>query len=291
MPRTSISILDGARDYASFMSRFGDIVEHSPWVAQRAFELGPFQRPLEVHAALMRAIGDASVDDKLALIRAHPELAGSEAKAGTMTASSATEQGRLGLTSLDSATAARLADLNARYRQRFDLPCIIALRLHDTLASVLATFEQRLANDREAEIAEAVGQIGHIVRGRLAKRLDMDGGRLSTHVLDTAAGIPAAGMRIALSVHGNGAWRPIATVTTNANGRTNAPLLTDIAMSPGLYRLDFHTGEYFRGRGVVLANPPFLDVVPLEFGLADPQVHYHVPLLCSPWSFTTYRGS
>ena len=291
MPHPSVSILDGARDRAGFMSRFGDIVEHSPWVAERAFEQGPFRRPLEVHAALMRAIGAASVEDRLALFRAHPELAGSEAKAGTMTASSTSEQGRLGLTSLDAATAARLTDLNARYRQRFDMPCIIALRLHDTLASVLATFERRLANDREAETAEAIGQIGHIVRGRLAKRLAMDGGRLSTHVLDTAAGIPAAAMRVDLSMHTDGEWHRIATVATNANGRTDAPLLTDIAMSPGVYRLDFYTGDYFRARGCELADPPFLDVVPLQFGLADPQAHYHVPLLCSPWSFTTYRGS
>lgn len=291
MPHPSMSILDGARDRAGFMASFGDIVEHSPWVAERASEQGPFHRPLELHAALMRVIGDASADDKLALIRAHPELAGSEAKVGTMTVSSTSEQGRLGLTSLDAATAARLADLNAHYRQRFDMPCIIALRLHETLGSVLSTFERRLANDRETEVAEAVSQIGHIVRGRLAKRLGMDGGRLSTHVLDTAAGVPAAGMRVDLSAYTDRAWRSISTVATNANGRTDAPLLTDIAMSPGIYRLEFHTGDYFRERGIALADPPFLDVVPLEFGLADPQAHYHVPLLCSPWSFTTYRGS
>lgn len=291
MSHSSIEILAASRDHNAFIARFGEVVEHSPWVAERAFAHGPFRRPLDVHAALMRAIEEAGSDEKLALIRAHPELAGSQAKAGTMTVSSTTEQGRLGLTSLDAATAVRLDDLNRRYRERFDMPCIIALRMHDTLASVLTTFERRLANERGVEIAEAVRQIGHIVRGRLAKLFAMQGGRLSTHVLDTATGLPAPAMRIDLSVGDADGWQKVSTVATNANGRTDAPLLTDIAMSIGRYRLDFHAGDYFRARNIPLAEPPFLDVIPLEFGIADPTAHYHVPLLCSPWSYTTYRGS
>jgi 5-hydroxyisourate hydrolase len=116
-------------------------------------------------------------------------------------------------------------------------------------------------------------------------------GRLSTHVLDTACGLPAAGMRVVLSVWGDGGWQPQASVLTNAQGRTDVPLLEGAALSAGRYQLEFHVADYFRRQGVTLPEPPFLDIVPLCIGIADPAGHYHVPLLCSPWSYSTYRGS
>lgn len=116
-------------------------------------------------------------------------------------------------------------------------------------------------------------------------------GRLSTHVLDTASGTPAAGMKIELSVLDQGKWRHLQTVHTNADGRTDEPLLSGDAVRAGEYRLVFHVGEYFRGKGVQLPDPPFLDRVPIRFGIADAAGHYHVPLLCTPWSYGTYRGS
>lgn len=114
---------------------------------------------------------------------------------------------------------------------------------------------------------------------------------LSTHVLDTAHGCPAKGMKLDLSVLENGSWRLLKSVITNADGRTDEPLLAGAAMAKGQYRLLFHVADYFRGRGVTLPQPPFLDSVPLQFGIADPGARYHVPLLCSPWSYSTYRGS
>jgi 5-hydroxyisourate hydrolase len=116
-------------------------------------------------------------------------------------------------------------------------------------------------------------------------------GRLTTHVLDTMNGCPAAGMAVALyRVNGSGAvqvgrWR------LNADGRADAPLLADDALKPGTYRLVFAVAEYFRRRGAALPEPPFLAEVPVEFGIADAGAHYHVPLLVSPWSYSTYRGS
>ncbi len=114
---------------------------------------------------------------------------------------------------------------------------------------------------------------------------------VTTHVLDTAHGCPAAGMRIDFSVLENGQWRLVKSVDTNSEGRTDAPLLAGTAVRKGEYRLLFHVAAYFRAKGVALAEPPFLDRVPLRFGIADPGAHYHVPLLCSPWSYGTYRGS
>src|SRR5476649_652799 len=116
-------------------------------------------------------------------------------------------------------------------------------------------------------------------------------GRLTTHVLDTANGVPAAGMKIELSVLEGGRWKLLKTVATDAEGRSEAPLLEDKKFINGEYRLVFHVAEYFRARGAVLPEPPFLNRVPLRFGVADPDEHYHVPLLVSPWSYSTYRGS
>jgi 5-hydroxyisourate hydrolase len=116
-------------------------------------------------------------------------------------------------------------------------------------------------------------------------------GRLTTHVLDTARGQPAAGVKIEFSVLDGGRWKAIKTVVTNADGRTDEPLMTGDAMRIGQFQLLFHMGDYFRQGGVALANPPFIDCIPLHFGVADANAHYHVPLLASPWAYSTYRGS
>ena len=115
-------------------------------------------------------------------------------------------------------------------------------------------------------------------------------GRLSTHVLDTMNGKPAAGVRLELFAVG-GERRLAAAVTTNADGRTDQPLLAGDSFRIGVYELVFHIGDYFRAGGGALPSPAFLDVVPIRFGIAEPDGHYHVPLLVSPWAYSTYRGS
>jgi 5-hydroxyisourate hydrolase len=115
-------------------------------------------------------------------------------------------------------------------------------------------------------------------------------GRLTTHVLDQAAGRPAAGLRIELwRLDGQGTL--LKTATTNADGRCDNPLLEGAALTPGRYELRFHAGDYLRSSGVRLAEPAFLDIIPIQFGIADAAVHYHVPLLLSPYGYATYRGS
>lgn len=121
-------------------------------------------------------------------------------------------------------------------------------------------------------------------------------GRLSTHVLDVVAGAPAPGVAIELRRLGpDGATDdagPLVRTTTNADGRTDAPLLAGDALRAGTYELVFHVGDYFRARNTPgLAEPPFLDRIPIRFCVADPNGHYHVPLIVSPWSYSTYRGS
>jgi 5-hydroxyisourate hydrolase len=116
-------------------------------------------------------------------------------------------------------------------------------------------------------------------------------GHLSTHVLDTAHGCPAAGLKVTLQRLDAGQWSTVKALALNHDGRADAPLLDAASMATGRYRLLFEVAGYFRARGVALPDPPFIDVVTLEFGIADAQGHYHVPLLCSPWSYSTYRGS
>ncbi len=114
---------------------------------------------------------------------------------------------------------------------------------------------------------------------------------LTTHVLDTANGKPAEGVKIEFSVLEGDAYKLIKTVRTNADGRNAEPLLTPENMKAGQYQLVFYLAEYYTKLGTALPNPPFLDKAVIQFGMADAASHYHVPVLASPWSYTTYRGS
>ena len=123
-------------------------------------------------------------------------------------------------------------------------------------------------------------------------------GRLTTHVLDTVNGGPAVGMHIELYVReaspngcADGRWLPLRSVSTNHDGRIDGPLLSGDDFKPGCYRLVFDVAGYFRAQGAALPEPAFLGKVPLDFGIAEGSSHYHVPLLVSPWSYSTYRGS
>lgn len=115
-------------------------------------------------------------------------------------------------------------------------------------------------------------------------------GRLSTHVLDTSVGKPAAGLKIELFLLDGGTVH-LKTLVTNQDGRTDGPLLEGAALLRGHYELRFHAGDYLRARGVELPDPAFLDVIPIRFGITDAGGHYHVPLLLSPYGYSTYRGS
>jgi 5-hydroxyisourate hydrolase len=114
-------------------------------------------------------------------------------------------------------------------------------------------------------------------------------GRITTHVLDTAAGRPAAGLKVILT-RLDGAPKQIVETVTNADGRCDKPLLEGAAFAAGQYEITFYVGDYFRRVGAKLPDPPFLDVVPLRFGVSE-NAHYHVPLLVSPFAYSTYRGS
>ncbi|ASY63913.1 Transthyretin family protein [Sinorhizobium sojae CCBAU 05684] len=116
-------------------------------------------------------------------------------------------------------------------------------------------------------------------------------GRLTTHVLDTARGKPAQGLRIDLYRLEGEERLLLRTVGTNSDGRVDGPLAEGAGLTAGIYELVFHAGDYLRAAGTALPEPAFLDLIPLRFGIADPESHYHVPLLLSPYGYSTYRGS
>jgi 5-hydroxyisourate hydrolase len=125
----------------------------------------------------------------------------------------------------------------------------------------------------------------------VATETDGSAGRLTTHVLDTALGQPARGLQVELFRIDGPERRLVNSVRTNGDGRCDEPLLAGPSLARGIYELNFHVGEYLRQRGTALPAPAFLDEVPIRFGIHDEAGHYHVPLLVSPFGFTTYRGS
>jgi 2-oxo-4-hydroxy-4-carboxy-5-ureidoimidazoline decarboxylase len=285
-----------AADRSGFIAALGDIFEHASWVAEAAYAARPFASLASLHDAMTAAVRAADAARKRALIDGHPDLAGKAARAGTMTVDSKAEQSSAGLDRLSEEEFARFNRLNAAYREKFGFPFIVCVRRH-TKDSILRQFEQRLQHDAATEIEAALAEVFRITALRLDQRVEAPDrlkvhGRLSTHVLDTHGGQPAAGVPVELlELSDAGEARSIERTVTNRDGRTDRPLIEGRPVPIGRYELRFSVGDYFARSGVRLADPAYLDLVPVRFSVADPEGHYHVPLLVTPWSYTTYRGS
>ena len=157
---------------SAFVAAVGDVFEHAPWVAERAYAARPFASVAALHEAMMQAVRAAPREQQLAFLRGHPELGGKVARAGTMTADSKAEQGGLGLDRLSEQDFARFERANAAYAEKFGFPFIVCVRLHRSAQSILAGFEQRVGNDPDTEFAAALTEIGHITRLRLDDRIE-----------------------------------------------------------------------------------------------------------------------
>jgi 2-oxo-4-hydroxy-4-carboxy-5-ureidoimidazoline decarboxylase len=278
-----------------FASAVGDTFELAPWVAESAAARRPFQTVTTLHEAMMGAVRAAPRERQVEFLRGHPDLAGKAARAGAMTDDSKREQASVGLDSLSEEEFARFHRLNDAYKEKFGFPFIVCVRRH-TQESILAQFERRVGHDPATEFAAALQEVFFITRLRIAAKVTGEGmpavnGRLSTHVLDTHAGRPAVGVAIELYEFAGEKAHYIQSAITNADGRTDHPLIGGRPLPIGRYELRFAIGNHFRSRGIASGDPPFLDIVPLRFSIAEPEGHYHVPLLCTPWSYSTYRGS
>jgi 2-oxo-4-hydroxy-4-carboxy-5-ureidoimidazoline decarboxylase len=237
------------------------------------------------------AVRDASDDEKLALLCAHPDLAGRAALAKELTAESAEEQAKSGLDSLSPEEMMRFTALNEAYRARFGFPFILAVR-NATKHTILGSFTSRVSRQIGEERDECLRQVDKIAWMRLlTMAAPAPTGFLTCHVLDTAQGCPAAGMRITLHRIAGAERTLLGDFVTNSDGRLNGPALKGTAFQAGLYEWTFFAGDYFVAQCLKTGGQPFLDLIPLRFGIDNPEDHYHVPLLASPWAFSTYRGS
>jgi 2-oxo-4-hydroxy-4-carboxy-5-ureidoimidazoline decarboxylase len=279
-----------------FVAALANIFEYSPWIAEKVADARPFAGVKQLFAAMTSVVNNASPDLRLALIKAHPDLANKTQRAAGLTAESNAEQNSAGLDRLSDAEYQAFERVNTAYGKKFGFPYIVCVRRH-TKDSVLRDFERRLPNDAAAEIQASIGEIFRIAALRVDQLVASDDrlsvhGHLSTHVLDTHGGTPAAGIELKLvELSALGENRIIAHGVTNSDGRTDHPLIHGRPVPAGHYELTFGTADYFAARGVPLSDPPFLDRITLRFSVSDPEGRLHVPLLVTPWSYATYRGS
>jgi 2-oxo-4-hydroxy-4-carboxy-5-ureidoimidazoline decarboxylase len=291
----TLSALNAA-SLPDFVAALGAVFEHAPWVAEGAAGARPFATVEALFSAMRATVETADDARRLALLTGHPELAGRAARAGTIAPDSIAEQAAAGLDRLSENEVARFEALNAAYREKFGIPFIACVKRHGR-AALLATFEARLASSPEIERQTAETEVMRIAAIRLNALVTGDGplrttGRISTHVLDTVRGQPAAGVALELfEIVSPTEVALVARAVTNADGRTDAPLIGGRPVPIAAYELRFGLGDHFRRLGLDLPEPPFLDIVPIRFGVADPEGHYHVPLVATPWSYQTYRGS
>jgi 2-oxo-4-hydroxy-4-carboxy-5-ureidoimidazoline decarboxylase len=281
---------------SDFVATLANIFEHSPWIAEQASNARPFAGVGQLFEVMKAAVERAPQELRLALIKAHPDLANKTQRAAGLTADSTAEQDSVGLDRLSDAEYQSFERVNNAYRSKFGFPYIVCVRRH-TKDSVLRDFERRLPNDAATEMKVSISEICRIAALRLDQLIISDDrlpvvGRLSTHVLDTHSGKPAAGISVELvELSALGASRVITRTETNSDGRTDQPLIGGRPVPIGSYELRFSVAKYFAARSVPLSDPPFLDEIPLRFSVSDPEGHLHVPLLVTPWSYGTYRGS
>ena len=295
MSQTSLADLN-ACSKDDFVAALANIFEYSPWIAEHAASARPFAGVRQLFAAMKAAVDRAPPELRLALIRAHPDLTNKTQRAAGLTAESNAEQNSVGLDRLSDAEYDAFERVNNAYRSKFGFPYIVCVRRH-TRDSILRDFERRLPNDAGTETQTSVDEIFRIAALRVDQLVTGDdrlqvAGRLSTHVLDTHSGRPAAGIAVELvELSELGASRVVTRAITNSDGRTDAPLIGGRPVPIGRYELTFGVGKYFAERNVPMSDPPFLDHIPLRFSVSEPEGHLHVPLLVTPWSYATYRGS
>ena len=283
-------------DRAAFLTALGEVFEHAPWVAENAADARPFAGLNALYDVMTAAVRSASADRQMALIKGHPDLAGKAAREGAITDDSKLEQSSAGLDRPTEQEFATFHKLNDAYHAKFDIPFIVCVRRHGK-ESILRQFEKRLSNDTTAERQAALNEIFRISALRLDQRVAAPDrlkvhGRLSTHVLDAGRGHPAEGVTVEFfEVESSDRVRLISRSITNSDGRTDRPLIAEQPIPIAQYELRFGVSDYFAKQGTPASDPPFLGVVPIRFAVAEPESHYHVPLLVTPWSYSTYRGS
>jgi 2-oxo-4-hydroxy-4-carboxy-5-ureidoimidazoline decarboxylase len=279
-----------------FVAALANVFEYTPWIAEQVVSARPFAGVRQLFEAMKAVVDRATPELRLALIKGHPDLANKTQRAAGLTVESIAEQNSAGLDRLSDAEYVAFERVNNAYRAKFGFPYIVCARRH-TKDSILRDFERRLPNDAKTETQRSIEEIFRIAALRVDQLVIGDDrlpvhGHLSTHVLDTHSGQPAAEMAVELvELSELGESRVVTRGVTNADGRTDQPLIHGRPVPIGRYEITFGVAEYFARKKVAMSDPPFFDRVPLRFSVSEPEGHFHVPLLITPWSYTTYRGS
>jgi 2-oxo-4-hydroxy-4-carboxy-5-ureidoimidazoline decarboxylase len=257
--------LDGlnAASRCDFIAALGDVVEHSPWIAEAAEPQRPFASLVHLRDDMLDKIVHAPADQRMRLIRAHPDLANKTQRAAGLTEASTSEQDGAGLDRLSDRELAMFEQLNNAYKAKFGFPFILCVRRH-TKDSILDMFARRSKNSPADEEKAAITEIGRIATLRLAGLVTSDvplpvNGELSMHVLDTHTGIPAEGVEFELvELARYGVNRTLLKAVTNREGRTASALISGGPIPIGNYELRFQIADYYTRRGINLPSPAFL---------------------------------
>lgn len=274
---------------AAFQDHFSGVFEHTPWVMDRIAVQRPFASLAGLLAAMERVLAEADEAAKLALLQAHPVLGGAAARAGRVTAESASEQASHGLDRMAGGEERDFAALNQDYLERFGFPFIIAVKGQRDRAAILAALRQRIASDMATERATALAEVVKIATFRIEALVEAEGSAqaltLSLHALDTARGGPAAGLAFTFHrVESGVRCAMLAAGETDAAGRWTMD--TTVALTPGLYEICFSADAYQHRFGV----DGFYDDITIRFRMVAAGGHYHIPLILSPFGYSTYRG-
>jgi 2-oxo-4-hydroxy-4-carboxy-5-ureidoimidazoline decarboxylase len=269
-------------DEAKFVEVFGNVFELSSWVAKTAYAKRPFATVTALYDAMMGAFRAVPQEQQVAFFRSLSDI-GDEKRM----------QAAVGIRSMTDADLERLMQRNRAYKAKFGYGYKICV-LRSTPETVVTQLERRLANDPATELANQLREQSFIVRIRIAELVTGPGvprihGDLNTHVLNAVSGKPAVGMRLELFELFGERLRRVSEVVIDTIGR--ADILSGRPLPIGRYELRFAVADYFRSAGVAVGDKPFIDYVPVRFAVDDAEGHYHIPLICTPWTFSTYRGS
>jgi 2-oxo-4-hydroxy-4-carboxy-5-ureidoimidazoline decarboxylase len=274
----------------AFAASMAPVFENAAWITQYLASARPFASVTALHAAMLERLYAAPEAEQITFLRGHPMLSPATLQRGT-TRESTAEQISAGLLSLDQAATARLDAANDAYVARFGFPFILAVR-HASLPTILGAMERRSTAAPAAELAEALREVEAISWMRLLDRVTPAAtGGISLHVLDTVRTRPAAGLAGELwHVPPNAAAGPVARFITDTAGRA-AATPGDGTLTAGDYEWRLDTAAYFARSGVPTLDRSFLPTVCVRFTVFNPEQHFHVPVLLSQGSYTTYRGS
>jgi 2-oxo-4-hydroxy-4-carboxy-5-ureidoimidazoline decarboxylase len=287
-PKISVQELNSLSE-TEFTSAIAPIYSPDTLLPPLAWQLKPFHSVDDLYTKLAAVLQRAPRDVQIAHLQQHPVLFANDNQ------SIAWENAHEQLTSFSPADLEELSRLDGVYRAKFGFPFVAELKRYTTSA-LFDLYRERLQNTAKSEIENSIGQMSHVILRRTVARftganVPKTDGSLTIHVLDSQRGVPASNVVVELYEVNRNTIILLKSATTNSDGRTDTPLLSGGPLRIGTYEVRFRIGDYFQATGAYFSRKPYFDVIPIRFSVSEPESHYHVPLLVSAFSYSTYRGS